>query len=99
AAGITKLLGTIQPLSVRVERDVATEKLPNQIRRGPAAARLEDAAPVPARRRWIEEPLAAEGAEQVLRDHQRPHVGVVDRRVPLEMAEALLEIRSLHVAE
>ena len=44
-------------------------------------------------------PLPWNTREQVLRDHERPHVRVVDRRVPIEVAEASVEVRALHVRE
>src|SRR6267154_600499 len=89
----------VQPLLVRAEVVVASEEGPHEVRRLGAAARLEDGAPIARRRRGIEQPLAAEHREEVLRDHERPHVRVVDRRVPLEMPERLLEVRAVHVAE
>src|SRR5262249_26472744 len=89
----------VQPFGEGVESRVATEEFLDERGRGLAAARLEDLLSIPPGRTFVEEAFAAENAEEVLRDHQRPHVRVVDRRVALEMAEALLEVRPRHVAE
>ena len=43
-----------------------------------------------------EQVVAVEGGEQVLRDHQRPRVGVVRRAVVVEVAEAGVEVGVRH---
>ena len=62
------------------------------------AARGEDPVAVAAGDLGVEQVVGVEGGEQVLRDHQRPHVGVVGRAVAAEVAEAGEHVGAVDVA-
>jgi MFS family permease len=64
-----------------------------------AATAGEHGVAIGVRDAGVEQVGRVEGAEQVLRDDQAPHVGVVRRGVALEVAEAGVEVGAGHVPE
>ena len=68
----------------------------HQLRGGSRTPCREHGVPVALGDGRIEQVRLVELAEHVLRDHERPHVRVVDRRVAVEMAERGLEMRVRH---
>src|SRR5712691_8586628 len=82
----------VEPLLEGANVVLAPEEVADQVGSLGAAARLQHGLAVAQRGRGFHEALAAERAEQVLGDDERPHVRVVERAVPLEVPEGLVEI-------
>src|SRR5262245_32820671 len=89
----------VQPRLVGVEAERAAQEALHEVARGRRAAGFEDGLPVAVRHLWLHEVLGVELAEEIPRDDERPHVRVVDRRVAVQMTEAGVEGRAVHVAE
>src|SRR5256886_8440376 len=83
----------VQPVLERVEGERSPEEILDQLRRGLPAARCEDRLAVVAGDLRVEDrPSLLELREKVLRDHEGPHVRVIDRGVTVQVAEVALEV-------
>src|SRR2546430_14431798 len=83
----------VQPVLERVEGERSPEEILDQLRRGLPAARREDRFAVASRDLRVEDRVSLlELREKVLRDHEGPHVRVIDRGVTVQVAEVALEV-------
>src|SRR5207245_9304554 len=92
--------GLAEPGLERAELHLPAEEVPDQFRGRLLAPPTEDQIPIALRLCGIEQRSGRpEPAEQVFGDDEGPHVGVVNRRVAVQVAEVALKVGPLEMGD
>src|SRR5436309_5632559 len=87
----------VQPGLVGGEAERSPQELLHQLGGGHGAPGSQHGVAIAPRHRRVEQVRLVELGEQVLGDHLGPHVGVIARRVAIEVSERALEVRARDV--